>query len=382
MTGGTETYLDYNATAPVRPAVIEAVRSALGSVGNPSSVHQAGRRARGRVEKARTEVADLVGASSKLVIFTSGGTEANNLALCGVKASRLVISAVEHDSVRGLADVWQGPVDILPVDRRGQPNLDELERLLSKSEGTALVSVMLVNNETGVIMPVGDIAAISHRHGALVHTDAVQAAGKIPIDFRALGADLMTLSAHKFGGPQGVGALVIRDKLALEPLIRGGGQELRRRSGTENVAGIAGFGVAARLAREGLDDMNRLESLRLTLEAGILERVPYAVIFGEDSPRTATTVCVAVPGIKSETQVMALDLEGICVSAGSACSSGKVTPSHVLKAMGADQESARSAIRVSLGWASTKEDIDRFLDVWPRAIARARGAAGAERQLS
>lgn len=382
MTGRTETYLDYNATAPVRPAVIEVVASALGQVGNPSSVHQAGRRARGLVEKARAEVANLVGASSKSVIFTGGGTEANNLALRGVKASRLVISAVEHDSVRGLVDVWQGPVDILPVDRRGQPELEELERLLSNGEGTALVSVMLVNNETGVIMPVGDITAIAHRHGALVHTDAVQAAGKIPVDFRGLGVDLMTLSGHKFGGPQGVGALLIRDKLVLEPLIRGGGQELRRRSGTENVPGIAGFGEAARLAREGLEEMGRIEALRRALEAGIHEQVPDAVIFGADSPRAATTVCVAVPGVSSETQVMALDLEGICVSAGSACSSGKVTPSHVLEAMGADKDTARSAIRVSLGWASTREDIDRFLEVWPRAIARALKTTRAEQRAS
>ena len=232
-----QTYLDYNATAPVRPEVADAMADALNAVGNPSSVHQAGRTARGRVERAREQVAGLVGAAPKTVVFTSGGTEANNMALRGLAVERLIVSAVEHDSVREIACAWGGVVEILGVDANGQPDLNRLEKLL-EAGAPALISVMLANNETGVIIPVAKIAALAHRYGSLVHTDAVQAAGKIPVDFRSLGVDLMTLSAHKLGGPQGAGALVVRDGLDIVPLIRGGGQELRRRSGTENGPGI------------------------------------------------------------------------------------------------------------------------------------------------
>lgn len=373
MTVETPTYLDYNATAPVRPEVVDAMARVMGEVGNPSSVHQAGRGARAHVEEARAEVAALAGVSPKAVIFTSGGTEANNLAIRGVTSDTLTVSAVEHDAVLAPAQSAGKPCHVLGVDDRGMPDLAALEGLLADLERQGhrtLVSVMLVNNETGVILPVREIARLAHAHGALVHTDAVQAAGKIALDFKDLGVDLMTLSAHKMGGPQGVGALLIRDGLPLLPMVQGGGQELRRRSGTENVPAIVGFGVAARLARDGIGDMDRVGALRDRLEAGVRDAVPAAVIFGAASPRVPTTSSIAVAGAAAETQVMGLDLEGISVSAGSACSSGKVTPSHVLAAMGADAELARAAIRVSLGWASTAADVDRFLDTWPRVVGR------------
>ncbi|RMF11107.1 MAG: cysteine desulfurase [Alphaproteobacteria bacterium] len=377
-----QTYLDYNATAPVYAAVVDAVAETFNTVGNPSSVHQAGRRARARVEAAREAVAALVGASPRNIVFTSGGTEANNMALCGLAIDRLIMTPVEHESVRQIADATGAAVEVMAVDRNGLPDLEDLDRRLAAGDGSTLVSAMLANNETGVILPVAQMARIARAHGALFHTDAIQAAGKISVDFDALGVDLMSLSAHKLGGPQGVGALVVRDNLDLRPLLRGGGQELRRRAGTENIPGIVGFGVAAKIARQHLDDMNRIAALRDRLEADIGKLVPEAIVFGQGAPRLSNTTCVAVRGVSSETQIMALDLEGICVSAGSACSSGKVTPSHVLAAMGAGEDLARCAIRISLGWGSTSGDVERFLEVWPPLIARMAQGNSSKRQAS
>jgi cysteine desulfurase len=364
------TYLDYNATAPVRPAVATAMAEALATVGNPSSVHGFGRAARARLETAREQVATLVGARPAQVVFTSGGTEANNLALTGVGRARVLVSAIEHDSVLKAA-----AAEAIPVDCGGIVDLSALERLLAARAEPALVALMLANNETGVIQPVAEASRIAHASGALLHCDAVQAAGKIAVDFAALGVDSLSLSAHKIGGPAGVGALVVADHLHLVAQQRGGGQERGRRAGTENLAGIVGFGVAAEIAAAELGATARLADLRDDLERRALAAVPGAILFGRDAARLSNTSCLALPGVSSELQVMALDLAGVAVSAGSACSSGKVQPSHVLRAMGADAATAGSAIRVSLGWRSTAEDVDRFLEAWCALAARSRAAA-------
>lgn len=363
-------YLDYNATAPVRPEAAAAVAEALGLVGNPSSVHAFGRSARGRLERARVRVAALVGAGPAQLVFTSGGTEANNLALNGGGRDRVLVSAVEHDSV-----LRARPVETVPVDRRGVVDVAALDTMLAADKRPALVSVMLANNETGVMQPVADVLRIARAHGALVHCDAVQAAGKIAVDWAALGVDLMSLSAHKLGGPPGVGALVVGDHVELAAIQRGGGQERRRRAGTENLPGIVGFGVAAELAAAELTAMSRISALRDDLESRALAVMPATCAVGSGAPRLPNTSCLMTPGLGSELQVMALDLAGVAVSAGAACSSGKVQPSHVLRAMGLDDVAAGSAIRVSLGWRSTAADVDRFIDGWSALAARRRDAA-------
>jgi cysteine desulfurase len=365
-------YLDYNATAPVRPEVIKAVADSLGLVGNPSSVHAPGRHAKQRIEAARTQVAALAGARPRDIIFTSGGTEANNLALKGSGRQRLIVSATEHDSVLDVARDWPGGCEILAVDGNGVVNLAALEALLGEKAGDTLLSVMLANNETGVIQPISEIAALAHGRGALLHVDAVQALGKIPVDFKALGADLMTISAHKIGGPQGVGALILVPGLSLAPQISGGGQELRRRSGTENVSGIAGFGVAAELAADELSKAPQIAALRDQLEARLFAEIPDLMIAGAGSLRVGNTTSVVMPGVSAETQIMNFDLAGFCVSAGAACSSGKVRASHVLTAMGFDNDAARSAIRVSLGRGNSMADIERFVEVWLGLYRRTR----------
>jgi len=363
------TYLDWNATAPMRPEAIEAMAAGMRRGGNASAVHRLGREARRDVEQARAEVARLVGAAAEEVIFTGGGTEADNLALKGVAGRRLLVSAVEHGAVLATALLHDPEAVLLPVDGDGVVDLEALERALAASARPALVSIMLANNETGVLQPVADAARIARRHGALVHTDAVQAAGKIAIDMAALGVDLLTLSAHKIGGPQGVGALVLRGDVELAAQNVGGGQERGRRSGTENVAGIVGFGVAARLAREGLDGYARLAVLRDRLEAGVKAESNEVRVFGAGASRLPNTSNLTMPGVPAETQLMAFDLEEVAVSAGAACSSGKVAASHVLQAMGVDDAVGRTAIRVSLGWSTTEADVERFLSVW-RAIRR------------
>jgi cysteine desulfurase len=359
------TYLDYNATAPVRPAAAAAVSAVLAEVGNPSSVHGFGRAARARMEAAREQVAALVGARPSQVIFTSGGTEANDLAIVGTGRARVLVSAIEHDSVLKAARY-----EAIPVTRDGVVDLAALERMLSAATEPALVAVMLANNETGVIQPVAEAARIAHAHGALFHCDAVQAAGKIPVDFAALGADLLILSAHKLGGPPGVGALVVADHVELAARQRGGGQERNRRAGTENLPGIVGFGVAAEIAAAELGAMAVTSRLRDELERCAIAAVPRAIVFGREAARLPNTSCLALPGLSSEVQVMGLDLAGVAVSAGSACSSGKVQPSHVLRAMGADALTAGSAIRVSLGWRSSIEDIEHFIAAWRELAAR------------
>ena len=364
-------YLDYNATAPLKPAVIEAVAAALAETANASSVHRFGRLARRAVETARDQVAALVNAPPASVVFTGSGTEANNLALHQAQGRPVLVSAIEHDSVlRPAPDAVR-----IPVTRDGVIDLEALDRLLAGTHG-ALVAVMLANNETGVIQPIADVVRIARAHGAIVHCDAAQAAGKVAVDMQALGVDTLTLSAHKLGGPQGVGALIVADRIAVKPLILGGGQERGRRAGTENVAGIAGFGVAAMLAAADLPRMDKLAGQRDAAEARLRGVSPAAVIFGAAAVRLPNTICIAMPGVAAETQVMALDLAGVAVSAGSACSSGKVKASHVLAAMGA-ATLAGSAIRVSGGWRSTAEDFDRFVEAWTSLWARL-GAPGVD----
>lgn len=370
---GAAAYLDHNATSPVLPAVIDAMVDAMREGGNASSVHAFGRAAHRRLEDARAAVASRAGCKPAEVIFTSGGTEANNLALLGLGRRRLLWAATEHDSIRAVAESFPGEAAMIPVDHLGLLRLDLLEAELAGGEG-ALVAVMLANNETGVIHDIPAIAELVHRHGGHLHVDAVQAFGKIPVHFGMLHADSMTLSAHKIGGPQGAGALILADHLTLTPRIRGGGQELRRRAGTENLPGIVGFGRAAELM--DIAAFERVQELRDRAEERIVAALPDAVIFGRDAPRLPNTICVAVPGASSETQVMALDLAGVAVGAGSACSSGKVQQSHVLAAMGAGAL-AGSAIRVSLGRDTGEAEIDLFLDAYVAFHARRRRKAAA-----
>ena len=363
-------YLDYNATAPARPEVIETVARVMARVGNASSVHGPGRAARQDVEAARAAVAALVGAEPRNVIFTSGGTESDNLALKGTGGRRLMVAATEHGAVLAPALLHDAQAVILPVDGEGVIDLAALEQALAASDRPALVAVMLANNETGVIQPVARIAAIAHAHGALVHCDAVQSAGKIPVDIEALGVDLMSLSAHKLGGPQGIGALVLGHDLEIHAEIVGGGQEMGRRSGTENVAGIAGFGRAAALALAGLDGYRALATLRDGMERRLRGIAPQARVFGAGAERLPNTSCISMPGVRSDVQVMTFDLAGIAISAGSACSSGKVSASHVLEAMGIPHDEAMTGVRVSLGWGSTAAEIDRFVEVWEELYRR------------
>jgi cysteine desulfurase len=358
-------YLDHNATSPLRPAATAAMMAALARGGNPSAVHAEGRAARQMLEDSRDAVARALGVIAPMVIFTSGGSEANNLAVKGVAVERILVSAIEHPSVIEAARATGKLLGLIPVNGDGVVDLEALARMLPGPR--ALVSVMLANNETGVIQPLRDVAALAHAHGALVHTDAVQAFGKVHVNFGLLGVDLLSVSAHKLGGPVGAGALIVRDGLALAPLIHGGGQELRRRAGTENLAAAAGFAAAV------AETMPDIKVLRDALE-GALEG---ALIFGMNSPRLPNTCCFAYPGMNSETLLMAFDLEGVALSSGSACSSGKVAASQVLAAMGVPSDLMRAAIRVSMGWNSTATDIEQFTAAWSRILARHKARAAA-----
>jgi len=370
------TYLDYNATAPLRPEVREAVVDALGETGNPSSVHAEGRAARAAVEEARAKVASLVGAQAEDVIFTSGGTEANALALgapAGEESWQCYISAIEHPAALSGGRFHPETTTLIPVTADGVADIGALAQMLEKHKPGGwrpLVSLMAANNETGAIQPLAGTANIVHEAGGLLHSDAVQAAGRIPLDMTALGADMLTLSAHKIGGPKGIGALVLAEGVRVEPLIKGGGQEGRRRAGTENVPGIVGFGVAAELAAKELADVTALASLRDALEEGVRAVAANVVILSASAPRLPNTSCMAVPGVKAETLVIGLDLAGIAVSAGSACSSGKMEASHVLAAMGVAPEIANGAVRVSLGFGTKNDDIQRYVSAFGGLIKR------------
>jgi len=358
-------YLDHNATTPLRPDALDAMAEAARAVGNPSSVHGPGRAARARLEHARAQVAALVGRPAAELVFTSGGTEADALAVRGCGRPRLLVSAVEHDAVLAAADAAQaGGGARIPVDRDGRVDLEALERMLAESDLPALVCVMWVNNETGVVQPVAEVVRLAHAAGALVHVDAVQGAGKL--DPAALAdADLITLSAHKLGGPAGVGALLVRAAVPLRAVALGGGQERGRRSGTENLIGIAGFAAAAAaIADTGMVEMRQAAERQHRLEAAITGFAAEARLMGAAAERLPSTTCLGLPGVAAEVQVMALDLAGVAVSAGSACSSGKVKRSHVLAAMLPDDPIAGEAIRISQGWSTTDADIERFVDAW------------------
>jgi cysteine desulfurase len=371
-------YFDWNATAPLRAEARAAMAAALALTGNPSSVHAEGRAARRLVEEAREKVASLVGAEPKNVTFTSGATEANMLALTpaidagGRKAprDRLFVSGVEHPSVRSGGRFSADAVEELAVGTDGIVELGALRGALARAE-RPLVSVMLANNETGVIQPIAAISEIVHAANGLLHVDAVQGPGRIASQISDLGADLMSLSAHKMGGPQGAGALVRRARVHVaDPLIKGGGQERGQRAGTENAAALAGFGAAAAVAHSTWQtDGSRMAALRDRFEAELKAATPNLVIFGENAPRLPNTSLFAVPGLKAETAIIAFDLSGIAVSSGSACSSGKVQASHVLAAMGVEPALAGGAIRVSLGWTTTESEVEKLLNAWNEVVS-------------
>ncbi len=363
-------YLDWNATTPLRPEARAAMAAAWEFSGNPSSVHAEGRQARRLVEEARAAVAVAVGGIPRNVVFTSSGTEANALALspgiqrAGPPVARLLISAVEHASVMTGGRFAADDITKIAVMPSGVVDLDDLRAKLAAGP-PALVSIMAANNETGALQPIREAAQIVHEASGLLHVDAIQAFCKIPLDINELAADLVTVSAHKIGGPKGVGALILGEGLSgVMALLRGGGQERGRRAGTENVAGIAGFGAAGVAATAAMDaDRPRLEGLRRRLEAG-LKAVPGTMIFAAEVPRLPNTSLFTVPGLRAETAVIGFDLEGIAVSSGAACSSGKVQPSHVLEAMGFPPDLAQSAVRLSLGWSTTGTEVESAVQAW------------------
>ncbi len=372
------TYLDYNASAPLRPEARAAMLAALQLVGNPSSVHAEGREARAVIECGRQSVAKLVGARPGDVVLTSGASEANATVLAG-GWDTVFLSALEHDSVRASAKKSGARLIDVPVDRNGAFDAGAFaDRVLScniAASGRSLVCLQLANNETGVIQPVSEVAAFARAHGLRVHCDAVQAPGRTPVNCAALGVDFLTISAHKLGGPKGVGALVIVDGAPLAALVAGGGQERGRRSGTENVAAIAGFGAAAEAAHRDLGQIHRVGALRDRLESGIGVLTPETVVIGHAQNRLVNTTCVALSGLTAETAVIRLDLAGVAVSAGAACSSGKVGTSASLLAMGLQPALARAAIRISLGYGTTADDVTAFLATWKHlTVARERAA--------
>jgi len=390
-------YFDHNASSPLRPQAREAVIGALDLIGNASSVHAEGRAARALIEDSREQVARLHGAVTSQVVFTSGGTEANVLALSpgwlskldGYDAAKahLFTSAIEHPSVYQGGGFSPDRISRLSVTRDGVVDLNAAQEQIAERAGGAegapfMVSVMSANNETGAIQPIAALGEIVREAGGVLHCDGVQSGGRVPVDVSELGADLISVSAHKFGGPKGAGALIVaRDELHnLSPVMHGGGQERGRRAGTENISAIAGFGAAAQAVQrelEGGDGIGAIRPLRERLERELKLIAPDAWIAAETAPRLPNTTCVAVPGLHGETLVIAMDLEGIAVSAGSACSSGKVERSHVLEAMGMDNETASGAIRISLGWNSKQAEIDRFLSAWRAIYERRKGRSAA-----
>jgi cysteine desulfurase len=359
-------YFDYNASAPLRPEAREAMLAALDLTGNASSVHGEGRRLRQMIEDARECVAALVGAKASEVVFTGGATEANNWVLRGA-FDTVITTEIEHESILAPASIAAGTLITIGAGSDGVVNVAEIAEAVlvdAPAPGRALVSVQMANNETGVVQPVADIADFARAHGLYMHTDATQVAGRMGIDFAALGLDYLSMSGHKIGGPKGVGALVIRDGLELPALMRGGGQERRRRAGTENVPAIAGFGAAARGALADLARVDEVRRLRDLLETGVREIAPDAVVVGAESDRICNTSCIALPGQPSSVVLIKLDLAGIAVGAGSACSSGKIGGSHVMQAMGLDAAVGEAAIRVSIGAGTTEAEVASFLAAW------------------
>ena len=375
-------YFDHNATTPIHPVVADAMVAALREeFGNPSSVHHFGQRAKALIDRARSSLAALIGADPSEVVFTSGGTESDNVAIRGTADAlarsgrrHLVASAIEHEAVLNTLKALArsgSDTTLLPVGDTGIASPDDLRAVLR--DDTALVSVMHANNEIGTIQPIAELARVAHERGALFHTDAVQTAGKIPTDVHTLGVDLLSLSAHKFYGPKGVGAIWSRRGLRILPIMTGGKQERNRRAGTENVAGIVGMGAAADVARAKMEDEGaRVTALRDRLEEGILRAVPRTIVNGARTPRVPNTTDISFDRVEAESLLIALDLEGIAVSTGSACSSGTLEPSHVLKAMGFPAHRTQNSIRFSLGAANTEADVDRAVAVLPGIVEKLR----------
>jgi cysteine desulfurase len=376
------TYFDYNATTPLAPGVGDIVAAVARDVfGNPSSVHHFGQQAKAVLDEARSALADLVGGDAAEIVFTSGGTEADNLAIRGAAEAleatgrrHLVATAIEHEAVLNTLKAlgrrgWR--TTLVPVDHSGIVSPGRLREALT--DETALVSVMHANNEIGTIQPVAEIAAVAHERGALVHTDAVQSAGKIPVDARALGVDLLALSAHKFNGPKGVGALWIKRGTRMQPILTGGRHERNRRAGTENVPGIAGMGVAARQAASKMSaEAARLSALRDRLESAVLRTIQGTAVNGSREARVPNTTNVSFDRVEAESLLIALDLEGVAVSTGSACSSGTLEPSHVLRAMGFPAHRTQNSLRFSLGLFSTEEEVDRLVAILPDLVEKLR----------
>jgi cysteine desulfurase len=376
-------YLDYNATTPVLPEVAAAMMPFLcEEYGNASSIHRWGQRARAAVEQARESVALLLGGRPSEVVFTSGGTESDNLAIFGAPRGHVVTSAIEHHAVLNACEALERDgiaVTYVPVGRSGV--VDPAVVASALRDDTALISVMLANNETGAIQPIEEIARLGRERGILVHTDAVQAAGKLPIDARALGVDLLSISGHKIYAPKGVGALWVRKGVRVRPQMYGGRHERERRAGTENVPGIVAMGLAADIARRELAaESARIAGLRDRLEHGIFARVPDVSVNGDIAHRVPNTTNLTFDGIEGEALVIALDLQGISGSTGAACSSGAIEPSHVLTAMGLPPESARATLRISLGKQNTEADVDRVLEVLPGVVARLRALSPVYRE--
>ena len=376
-------YFDYNATTPLAPPVVEAIlRTSQTVFGNASSIHHFGQQAKAAIDDARSAVASLLSADPSEVVFTSGGTESDNFAIRGAAEAveptgrrHLIASGIEHEAVLNTLRAlgrrgWR--TTLLPVDQTGVVSPDRLREAIDRD--TALVSVMHANNEIGTIQPVAALAAIAHEHGAMIHTDAVQSVGKIPVDVRTLGVDLLSLSAHKFYGPKGAGALWIKRGTRMQPMVTGGKHERNRRAGTENVPAIAGLGLAAALAADHMPgDAARVGALRDRLETGILRGVPGTVVNGAREQRVPNTTNISFERVEAESLLIALDLEGVAVSTGSACSSGTLEPSHVLKAMGLPSHRTQNSLRFSLGTFSTEEEVDRVLEVLPRLVEKLRG---------
>lgn len=385
--GSTIAYFDWNATAPLSAPARQAMVDAMDLIGNPSSVHGTGRAARAIVERARERVLGSVGRPDGNLIFTSSGTEALNLALRGIVQSasekgerftRLIVSSIEHDCVLQAARALESEtpglrLSSLDPNPHGFVEPDRLRQVLMEGKGRAVVAIMLANNETGVLNPIAQLAKVAREYGAMFVCDAVQAWGRIPVDAATLGVDALALSAHKAGGPKGAGALILREGVSLTPQLRGGGQELGLRAGTHNVPAIAGFGAAAELSANA---WSALAETRDALERELLAAAPLAVIYGQNAPRLPNTICIGLPGVTAETQVIALDMDGVAVSAGAACSSGKVRSSHVLTAIGASAHDASAAIRISFGPSTSGEAFTRLIRAWSALVQRAQPVSG------
>lgn len=362
-------YLDHNATTAIRPEVIDLVTAIMAETGNASATHAAGRRASSHLETAREQLAKTVNVRPAQVIFTSCATESINTVLRTFRDERVLASATEHAAVLDCGNNW---VEQIPVLANGIIDLNALEDALKREPKTALVNIMYVNNETGVINPVKEAAALAHQYGALIHIDAVQALGKIPVDFQDIGADYMSFSAHKIGGPQGVGAFIFAAQKPVHPLLKGGKQEKRQRAGTTNIAGIAGFGLAIEIALKNMSVYDQLGEWRDMIENRLTQALPEITVNGKDAPRVGNTISLTCRNIENTVQMMNLDLERICVSGGSACASGVAKPSHVLTAMGLSPENAMATIRVSMGWPTTIDDVNAFIDSYGKIVERLR----------